>query len=305
MKQHTADEAPNPQINNMHNADIQIKALSEFIGRNMLANQVLENNDTISLEGTGLEESSLPLYNVDTKQPLSIQEVADNRDELIGQKKVEPMTGAFRREELYLQYPNGFSTDETVLAVDVAGLKLLNDFYGGHKTGDIALMSAIASILKIFSDSRVFRTGGDEFVVVTKNEVSEDSWNTINEEYLTNVNSATGQNITENESLLRAGIGKIEQNEDDSFSPKLSTDEVVGSADEAEVKISALLKILGNSGAPRIASLDEIDIWMKDNNIELVDKGDKIVAYQTWKAGGRKLLPKYLRKRGSTRVRGR
>jgi diguanylate cyclase (GGDEF)-like protein len=302
----SSESMSDTQIRLMNNSDIQIKALSEYIGRNTLAKQILQQVDASSLDGTGLLESSLPLYSIDTRKPLTEDEVTEQRDEIIKQKKIEPMTGAYRREELYAQYPNGFSDGETVLAVDVAGLKLLNDFYGGHKTGDVALKSAVLSIKNLFPKSDIFRTGGDEFVVVTTEEIGEEVWNRVNEEYLATLNGSTdGQVITDKETLLRAGISTSNQLKG-SDSARPSTDDVVAAADEAEVKISALLKILGHDkNVPRIASSEEIDTWLKDNKIELVEKDGEIVAYRTWGPGGRKALPKYLRKKGSTRVRGR
>lgn len=53
--------------------------------------------------------------------------------------------------------------------VDVNNLKKINDTYG-HECGNIAIRECCNLVCRIFSHSPVFRIGGDEFVVVLKNE---------------------------------------------------------------------------------------------------------------------------------------
>ncbi|MCR5138304.1 MAG: diguanylate cyclase [Oscillospiraceae bacterium] len=53
--------------------------------------------------------------------------------------------------------------------LDLNDLKLINDNYG-HEKGDIAIKNLSRLICEIFSHSPVFRVGGDEFVVILKNE---------------------------------------------------------------------------------------------------------------------------------------
>ena len=48
---------------------------------------------------------------------------------------------------------------------DVNGLKYVNDTFG-HKAGDEYIRSASIMICELYTHSPVFRTGGDEFVVV-------------------------------------------------------------------------------------------------------------------------------------------
>ncbi|MGN0346252.1 MAG: diguanylate cyclase domain-containing protein [Lachnospiraceae bacterium] len=52
-----------------------------------------------------------------------------------------------------------------VVAMDLNYLKRTNDTYG-HETGDILLKEAAKYISRIFKNSQVFRTGGDEFVAI-------------------------------------------------------------------------------------------------------------------------------------------
>ena len=52
-----------------------------------------------------------------------------------------------------------------VVALDLNLLKKTNDTYG-HECGDILLREASRYICQIFEHSPVYRTGGDEFVVI-------------------------------------------------------------------------------------------------------------------------------------------
>ena len=56
---------------------------------------------------------------------------------------------------------------------DLNGLKQINDNYG-HECGDRALEDAAAVLLRTFGVKRVFRIGGDEFIVILKEASSID-----------------------------------------------------------------------------------------------------------------------------------
>jgi diguanylate cyclase (GGDEF)-like protein len=62
------------------------------------------------------------------------------------------------------------SEDPFAVAVcDVNGLKHVNDTQG-HKAGDEYIKSACRLICETFQHSPVFRIGGDEFIVILKND---------------------------------------------------------------------------------------------------------------------------------------
>ena len=64
-----------------------------------------------------------------------------------------------------LSAPGGLPGDLAVFLIDVNGLKAVNDTLG-HEAGDELICGAAACIEKAFgSDGKVFRIGGDEFVV--------------------------------------------------------------------------------------------------------------------------------------------
>ena len=57
--------------------------------------------------------------------------------------------------------------DYGVVMIDLNYLKKINDTYG-HDKGDVAIMKLCWAICEVFDHSPVFRTGGDEFVVILK-----------------------------------------------------------------------------------------------------------------------------------------
>lgn len=52
---------------------------------------------------------------------------------------------------------------------DLNNLKIINDTYG-HESGDFYIKTCCKTICNIFKHSPVFRTGGDEFVIILQNE---------------------------------------------------------------------------------------------------------------------------------------
>ena len=55
------------------------------------------------------------------------------------------------------------------MVCDINNLKAVNDLYG-HKEGDECIRNACVKICRVFSHSPVFRTGGDEFIIILSGE---------------------------------------------------------------------------------------------------------------------------------------
>lgn len=97
------------------------------------------------------------------------------------------MTGIANRtafEETMAEYRENPWKEETILlVVDMNRLKFINDNYG-HTKGDFSLMR-IAEIMKQeFKDKcRCFRTGGDEFCVISRG-ISENSFSKMCDNFL-------------------------------------------------------------------------------------------------------------------------
>ena len=80
--------------------------------------------------------------------------------------------GAFEKmeKELQEQIDDGAVKPEFAIgAFDCDNLKVINDKYG-HDKGDIYLNLACNTISNVFKHSPVFRTGGDEFAVILRND---------------------------------------------------------------------------------------------------------------------------------------
>ncbi len=60
-------------------------------------------------------------------------------------------------------------TEFGMVMIDLNNLKVINDTYG-HAKGDIAIKKLSKTICGVYSHSPVFRVGGDEFVVILKND---------------------------------------------------------------------------------------------------------------------------------------
>ena len=59
--------------------------------------------------------------------------------------------------------------DLAAFSIDINGLKTVNDTIG-HEAGDELITGAARCIAKVFTGSECFRTGGDEFIVLTRME---------------------------------------------------------------------------------------------------------------------------------------
>lgn len=82
------------------------------------------------------------------------------------QNNRDPLTGALTRRRFYLDAKKYKTTLTAVISLDLNDLKTLNDQYG-HVEGDKALI-AVTHIIKKNTGSRspLYRTGGDEFMIL-------------------------------------------------------------------------------------------------------------------------------------------
>ena len=83
---------------------------------------------------------------------------------------VDALTGCGNRRAYISALEGGVEQGLSYLAIDINGLKEVNDKLG-HDEGDRLIIGAAQCIEKCFGErGRVFRTGGDEFVVLTTEE---------------------------------------------------------------------------------------------------------------------------------------
>ena len=68
-----------------------------------------------------------------------------------------------------------------LVMADADGLKLINDAYG-HNVGDLVLKSVASTLTEVFKDGKIFRWGGDEFIVVIS-DISAESLELLSNEF--------------------------------------------------------------------------------------------------------------------------
>ena len=100
-------------------------------------------------------------------------EIANNRfiDQLQHLNKTDALTGVLNRNALNARIsalsasPDAAPCRMGLVAVDMNGLKYVND-HQGHAAGDLLLKNAAIILQSVFSGDEIFRTGGDEFLVL-------------------------------------------------------------------------------------------------------------------------------------------
>ncbi len=92
-----------------------------------------------------------------------------DKDEAIRLERLsmnDPLTGVMNRSGLQNVLANQYRNKPlAVIAVDINGLKETNDTLG-HEAGDRLIVDVAACMSSVFGAKRVFRTGGDEFIVI-------------------------------------------------------------------------------------------------------------------------------------------
>lgn len=80
--------------------------------------------------------------------------------------KRDHLTGVFDRRKFYID-ANSLSTACLLISIDINELKHVNDNYG-HAQGDKYLCAVADVLAAAFPKARVYRMGGDEFVIIDK-----------------------------------------------------------------------------------------------------------------------------------------
>ena len=99
----------------------------------------------------------------ETELELNVTKALAYQDAMTGVKSKQAYLDTLNLMDLKIQ--EGVMEKFALLVCDVNGLKHINDTYG-HKAGDEYICAASDLICQNFKHSPVFRTGGDEFVVV-------------------------------------------------------------------------------------------------------------------------------------------
>lgn len=184
-----------------------------------------ENNNHIVL---GLSNIDANMQRV--QQYEEMREIA-NRDALTGVKSKHAFKESEERidREIELDKSEPFA----VVVCDVNGLKRINDTLG-HQAGDEYLCRSCKMICNIFSRSPVFRTGGDEFVVILKDKDYENRSMLMKE-----LHDLSAIHIGTDEAVVSGGLSEYDPAQDHCLS------DVMKRADALMYMEKTLLKSLG------------------------------------------------------------
>ena len=146
------------------------------------------------------------------------KKAAQERDEAQTIALTDPLTGVkskhaylLNQKEIDASIENGTADTFAVVVCDVNGLKVINDTLG-HKAGDEYILKASRIICDIFQHSPVFRTGGDEFVVI----LHERDY-LIRKELVLALHDRSVENISKNEVVISGGLSEYKPGADSSF----------------------------------------------------------------------------------------
>lgn len=88
--------------------------------------------------------------------------------------KKDSLTGLLNRQAFYSDINGDANEISAIVSIDMNGLKKINDT-NGHKAGDEALVVLALSFIKSLRRNQAgYRIGGDEFVIVCRNNNEED-----------------------------------------------------------------------------------------------------------------------------------
>ena len=140
------------------------------------------------------------------------------RDEARTVALTDPLTGVkskhaflLKQKEIDTLLEEEAAVEFAVVVCDVNGLKVINDTLG-HKAGDDYIRSACKMICDIFQHSPVYRTGGDEFVVVLQGRDY-----LIRKELVLALHDRSVAHISTKEVVVSGGLSDYRPGEDTSF----------------------------------------------------------------------------------------
>ena len=87
--------------------------------------------------------------------------------------KRDALTQALNRHSFYMDCEKYKKTPTIIISVDINNLKIINDT-GGHAQGDLAILTVAKILESVFvNEGRLYRTGGDEFVLLCPKQSQE------------------------------------------------------------------------------------------------------------------------------------
>ena len=122
------------------------------------------------------------------------------------------------RDELSLRIKDGHN-DFAILMCDLNDLKNINDA-AGHLVGDEFLIKTADMLRNVFSNSKVFRIGGDEFFIILEGEDFNNRYNLVD-----TIKNKSRDNINANAPVVAVGLAELNENTRDFTSLFMEADQ--------------------------------------------------------------------------------
>ncbi len=155
-----------------HKLYLELNALSD--GIETLANELAGGEEIEGYELLHPEEKEAPKDEISaiSKKVRSLQKYMGMEIAFVRAQAYKDMLTGLENRTAYTEYIEKLENkiknkvaDFTVAMFDINGLKQINDTEG-HDAGDVAINKAADILRESFPDERIFRIGGDEFVVI-------------------------------------------------------------------------------------------------------------------------------------------
>lgn len=157
-----------------------------------------------------------------------------NKEKMLA--RTDGLTGALNKfsyvekeKEINNMIESNQSIDFAIVVCDINNLKTINDTYG-HEVGDRYIIEAKELLANIFTKSNIYRTGGDEFVIILLNDDYTRRYYLLNK-----IKKRNTKNINTNKLILACGCSKKMPNDS-------SVGKVFKRADEEMYKNKNILK---------------------------------------------------------------
>ena len=134
----------------------------------LLVAVVLQEAFSIRVMFIGVPPAIILLFiHINEFSQLKFDEELEFKNELLSKDVLTGLGSRFSYNKEIEKYENGnIGTDFLAIAIDINGLKIVNDSYG-HSKGDAIICATGDAIKKVFSNyGNCYRIGGDEFIVL-------------------------------------------------------------------------------------------------------------------------------------------